>query len=38
LGKVVAKRRIEEVKGEFIRKQGWYVPTLHEKYLKGIQN
>jgi hypothetical protein len=28
------RRREDNTKSEIVREKGWYIPTLHEKYLK----
>lgn len=30
------KDRIEAIKEKIIREKGWYIPALHEKYLKEL--
>lgn len=27
------RKTLEEVKAKFVRARGWYVPSLHDKYL-----
>ena len=31
------KQQEENIKRKIVREKGWYIPALHEKYLKGIE-